>query len=278
MSKSIYDVSIWQARPTKLAILVPCRENVYSLFTSALVELVKTTTMAGIDVHVIYDQSTILLSQREKLAKEAIRMNADYALWLDSDMLFPSTTAMRLMGHNVDVVCGNYMKRSIPLQTVAYEERGDWDSWVPLEPDEELKEVEGIGMGCMMMKTEILKKIEPPFFEFEYYDDDWHGEDFYFQKKLREAGHTIWVDMNLSRQIYHVGQWAFGHTINANDEKILKNHIEAEKENEVNTKKTVKQTKSKVEHDGPTVIEKVSGVPKIKKVAKKVTRKKADAE
>lgn len=269
MSKNIYDVSIWQARPTKLAILVPCRESVYSLFTSALVELVKTTTMAGIDVHVVYDQSTILLSQREKLAKEAIRMNADYALWLDSDMLFPSTTAMRLMGHNKDIVCGNYMKRSYPLKTVAYEERGDWESWVPLEPQEELQEVDGIGMGCMMMKTEILKKIEPPFFEFEYYDDDWHGEDFYFQKKLKSAGYKLWVDMNLSRQIYHVGQWAFGHTITANDEKILENHVKRGKE-----KTIVKQEKTTTKEQSPVV----ETPEPTKKVIKKVTRKKTNAE
>jgi len=205
----------------------------YSLFTSSLVELIKTTTMAGIDVHVLYNQSTILLTQREKLAQQALEINADYALWLDSDMIFPSTTAMRLMGHNKDVVCCNYMKRSAPLQTVAYPERGDWDNWLPLEYDQDLQEVEGIGMGCMMMKTEVLKNITPPYFSFEYKDNEWHGEDFYFEKKLRDAGHKILVDMNISRQIRHVGQWAFGPSIAVNDEKILKRHKEKNKKSQV---------------------------------------------
>jgi hypothetical protein len=223
--KNIYDLSIWKTRPTKLAILIPCKEYVYSLFTASLVELVKTTTMAGIDVHVIYDQSTILLSQREKLAKQAIAINSDYALWLDSDMMFPSTTAMRLMGHNVDVVCSNYMKRSVPLQTVAYPERGDWNNWLPLEHNQDLQEVEGVGMGCMMMKTEILKKIEPPYFNFEFYDGDWHGEDFYFQEKIRKAGSKILIDMNLSTQVRHVGQWAFGPNLGVNEDKRIDNEI-----------------------------------------------------
>lgn len=231
MSKNIYDLSIWKAKPTKLAVLIPCRESVPSLFTASLVELVKTTTMAGIDIHVIYDQSTILLSQREKLAKQALNLKADYALWLDSDMMFPSTTAMRLMGHNKDIVCSNYMKRSVPLQTVAYPERGNWEEWLPLEHDGELQEVEGIGMGCMMMKTEVLKNIEPPFFSFEYKDGEWHGEDFYFQQKLRDAGHKILVDMNLSTQVRHIGQWAFGPSIGVNDEQIVKRHIKKVKKN-----------------------------------------------
>lgn len=223
--KNIYDLSVWKTKPTKLAILIPCKESMYSLFTASLVELVKTTTMAGIDVHVLYDQSTILLKQRETLAKQALAIKADYALWLDSDMMFPSTTAMRLMGHNVDVVCSNYMKRSVPLQTVAYPERGNWENWLPLEHHQDLQEVEGVGMGCMMMKTEILKKIEPPYFNFEYYDGDWHGEDFYFQQKLRSVGYKILIDMNLSTQVRHIGQWAFGSSLGVNEEKRIDNEI-----------------------------------------------------
>lgn len=229
--KNIYDLSIWQTKPVKLAILIPCRENTYSLFTASLVELVKTTTMAGIDVHVLYDMSTILLTQREKLAQQALAIKADYALWLDSDMMFPSTTAMRLMGHDKDIVCSNYMKRSVPLQTVAYPERGKWDEWLPLEGDQELQEVEGIGMGCMMMKTEVLKKINPPYFAFEYKDKEWHGEDFYFQGKLRKAGYKILVDMNLSFQVRHVGQWAFGPSIGTNEEQRVKRHTKKVKKN-----------------------------------------------
>jgi len=229
--KNIYDLTIWQTRPIKLAILIPCRESVYSLFTASLVEKVKTTTMAGIDVHVIYDQSTILLTQRERLAQQALTMKADYALWLDSDMMFPSTTAMRLMAHNVDIVCCNYMKRSVPLQTVAYPERGDWENWLPLEADQELQEVEGIGMGCMMMKTEVLNKLVPPYFAFEYKDKEWHGEDFFFQSKLRKAGYKILVDMNLSFQVRHVGQWAFGPSIGTNEEQRIKRHTKKVKKN-----------------------------------------------
>jgi hypothetical protein len=178
--------------------------------------------MAGIDTHVIYDASSILLNQRENLASQAIEINADYMLWLDSDMMFPSTTAMRMMSHNKNVVAANYMKRSVPLNSVAYEQRGNWDNWLPLMSEEGLVSVEGVGMGCMMIKTEILKEIEKPWFAFEYKDESWHGEDFYFQEKLRNAGHEIFIDMNLSRQIRHIGQWAFGPNLGTNEEQIVK--------------------------------------------------------
>ena len=222
MRKNIYDSTIWKTRPTKLAILVPCRDNMYSLFTSCLVEMVKTCTLAGIDTHVIYDASTILLNQRENLAKQAVDIKADYMLWLDSDMMFPSTTAMRMMSHDKNIVAANYMKRSVPLNSVAYETRGDWDNWLPLMSEEGLVSVEGVGMGCMLIKTEILKKIEKPWFEFEYKDNAWHGEDFNFQEKLRKSGNEIFIDTNLSRQIRHIGQWAFGPSLGTNQEQIVK--------------------------------------------------------
>lgn len=222
MSQNIFNTSAWNKKSTKLLILVPCRDTVHSLFTMALVEMVKTCVVAGIDTHVTYDTSTILLAQREKLADKALETKADYMLWLDSDMMFPSTTALRLLGHNKDIVAVNYMKRSVPLTTVAYKSLNDWDSWLPLESQQELEVVEGIGMGCMLMKTSLLHTIEKPWFAFEWENGAWHGEDFYFQQKLRDAGHEIFVDMNLSRQVRHVGQWAFGPSIGTNQEQIVK--------------------------------------------------------
>lgn len=222
MSLNIFDSTKWGSDRKKIVVLIPCRDTMFSLFAASLVEMVKTTMEAGHDVHVMYDQSTILVSQREKLMMEAVRVRADYALFLDSDMMFPSTTALRMISHDLPVVCCNYMKRAVPLQTVAYKKRGDWDSWIPLEPRDGLEEVEGIGMGCFMVKPSILKDIEKPFFKFEYYNEDWHGEDFYFQKKLRDAGYKILVDMNLSYQIRHIGQWAFGPNIGTNQDKIKK--------------------------------------------------------
>lgn len=225
---SIHDKSMWTGRPSKLAVLVPCRETVYTTFSASLTELVKTTTLVGHDVHVLYDMSTILLNQREHLARRALEMGAEWMLWLDSDMMFPSTTALRLMAHKKPIVAANYMKRASPLTTVAYPKIGQWDSWLPLESQDELEPVEGVGMGCMLMRTELLKKIGRPWFEFTYQEStqDWMGEDFAFQTKLREVGYQILIDMNLSRQIRHVGQFAYGPSIETNEAQIVKRHME----------------------------------------------------
>jgi hypothetical protein len=212
MSKSIQNSSLWDSKPTKLAILVPTRDTVHSQFAYCLAQLIKTTSEAGIDTYLFFDSSTILLNQREKLIENAKDIKCDYVLWLDSDMMFPSTTALRLLSHNKDIVACNYMKRSKPLKTVAYTDLRNWDSWLPLEPKDDLIKVEGVGMGCMLMKTEIFNSLQKPYFEFTYKGDtqDWYGEDFMLLTKLRLNEFNVYIDTILSMDIKHLGIYAFG--------------------------------------------------------------------
>jgi hypothetical protein len=168
--------------------------------------------MNNIDTHVVYDASTVLLTQRERLAMEAQNIGAEYMLWLDSDMVFPATTAMRLMAHNEDIVAANYIRRQLPAKGVAYEKIGDWQDPLPFEPQDDLVPVEGIGMGCMLMKTSILQEIEQPWFEFKWTPEsnDHLGEDMIFCQKMSAKGHTVKVDTVLSMELRHLGTWAFG--------------------------------------------------------------------
>jgi hypothetical protein len=212
MNKSIQNSSIWNSKPTKLAILVPTRDTVHSQFAYCLTQLIKTTSEVGIDTYLFFDSSTILLNQREKLIENAKDIKCDYVLWLDSDMMFPSTTALRLLAHNKDIVACNYLKRSKPLKTVAYTDLTNWDSWLPLEPKDDLVKVEGVGMGCMLMKTEIFDSLQKPYFEFTYKGDtqDWYGEDFMLLTKLRLNSFNVYIDTILSMDIKHLGIYAFG--------------------------------------------------------------------
>jgi hypothetical protein len=212
MKKSTQNNSMWTVKPIKLSILVPTRDMVHSHFAYSLSQLIKTTTEAGIDTYLYFDSSTILLNQREKLIEEAIKVESDYVLWLDSDMMFPSNVVLRLLSHNKDIVECNYMKRSIPMKTVAYTDLNNWDSWVPLEPKEELVKVQGVGMGCMLMKTKVFQDLTKPYFEFRYKEDtqDWFGEDFILLDKLQKNNYEIYIDTILSMDIKHMGIYAFG--------------------------------------------------------------------
>ena len=210
-SQSFYNGSIWNGKPLKLSILVPTRDLIHSHFSYCLAELYKTTTQMNIDTYLFFDSSTILLNQREKLIEKALDIKSDYVLWLDSDMMFPSTTALRLLNHGTDIVGCNYRKRSKDGKTVAYEDVSNWDTWLPMQVQDKLVKVEGVGMGCLLMNTKVFENLKKPYFEFVYSDEtnDWHGEDFYLQKKLRDLGYEVYIDTLLSMDIKHVGNYAF---------------------------------------------------------------------
>jgi hypothetical protein len=209
---SIFSTSFRVDKKPNLSILIPCRDLMHSAHALSVIDLVKFNTMQGIDTHVFMDSSTVLLTQRERLVEQAISANSDYILWLDSDIFCPSMIAVKLLTHKEPVIACNYIRRQLPAKGVAYEKMYDWNNPLDFSLREKLVEVEGIGMGCMLMKTEIFKKLEKPWFEFKYCpdNDSWLGEDMVLCEKIRSLGYKIMVDVNLSHQIRHLGTWAFG--------------------------------------------------------------------
>jgi hypothetical protein len=175
----------------------------------------------GINTHLFFDASTILINQRERLIEQAIEVKSEWVLWLDSDMMFPSTTLLRLLAHNQDIVACNYMKRSHPFKSVTFMDTNDWESWVPLQSEDKLLTVEATGMGCLLMRTSVFQNLNKPYFEYSYQPmtKDWTGEDFTLFKKLNELGYQLKIDMNLSNEIYHIGTFAYGKSLSANIQK-----------------------------------------------------------
>jgi hypothetical protein len=210
--KSVFSSSKWSSKKGKLAVCIPTRDVLHSAHAMCLTELVKFNTMNNLDTHVFMDASTVLLTQRERLASMALEVDADYLLWLDSDITFPATTAVRLMAHEEPIVAANYIRRQLPAKGVAYEKIGNWQDPLPFKVYDELVEVQGIGMGCMLMKTSVFNEIPKPWFEFTFSPEtnDFLGEDMNLCKKLAKAGYTVKVDTVLSQELRHLGTWAFG--------------------------------------------------------------------
>jgi hypothetical protein len=210
--KSVFTSSSWTTKKGKLAVLIPCRDTLHSAHALCLAEMIKLNTMNDIDTHVFMDASTILLTQRERLATEAVNLGAEYLLWLDSDITFPATTAMRLMAHDEPVVACNYIRRQLPAKGVAYEVIGDWNNPLPFDIYNHLVEVQGVGMGCMLIRTDIFSQIPKPWFEFGWSPDsnDHLGEDMILCQKIAAAGYSVKIDSQLSQELRHLGTWAFG--------------------------------------------------------------------
>lgn len=185
---------------------------VHSMFSYHLVNLVYSANQSKIKTNIFMQSGSLISNQRQKLAETAIQDGASHILWLDSDMTFPPSVLEDLLRHDLDAVACTYSTRTLPLKGVSYASIGDWDSWVSVTtPGNRMVEVEGTGMGCMLVKTRAFKDLPKPWFEVSWSDDyqDHIGEDFYFCNLLRRNGTGIYIDRLLSREIGHLGTTLF---------------------------------------------------------------------
>lgn len=194
----------------KVCIAVPTRDTMYSHFAFCLQELVQYNTRRNIDTVVEFNLGTLICNQRESLVHKAIEHNATHILWLDSDMMFPKNLCDLLLVHDENIVACNYSTRSLPFKAVGYSEMFDWNSGIPKDATG-LIEVDGIGFGCVLTKTDVFNFIEKPWFPITYTKktNDYLGEDMNFCQKATAEGYSIMVDCDLSRKIYHIGSAAY---------------------------------------------------------------------
>lgn len=158
-------------------------------------------------IGVFAPQSYAIDASRNLIVEHALEIGYDYILWVDSDMILPKNTLLRLLSHNKDIVSGVYSYKVINGENAVVKRysKTDEDTYedVSLKEIRETKElmlVDGIGFGCVLTKVDIFNKIEQPWFKYE---KDL-GEDIFFCRKAQETGIEIFVDPTVKAG--HVGQ------------------------------------------------------------------------
>jgi len=208
--------------PVRIAICVPSRGTVPIGFATDLAELVMftTTTLVNdgvLDLGIIVGENTYITKNRQDLAEQALRDGATHLLWLDDDMRFPQDTLLRLFSRGKDIVGVNYVTRRMPtipitIQTTGLEEGTIKKRLFPSEEDPALVPVDAVGFGAVLIRAPVFNTIGPrPWFEqyFSREHDCWIGEDVHFCMLARAAGHTVWVDTELSTEIAHCGAFEY---------------------------------------------------------------------
>lgn len=208
----------------KVLIAIPAMDSVPTQFAWSLATLQKEQNTI-----VAFQISSLVYTARNELARGAIKMGADFVLWLDSDMVFEPDTLKRLLKDyeekKGDIITGVYYRRVPPFTPVLYDEFNVTDEAVTWKETRDVKddffEVEGCGFGCVLMPTETLFDV------YEKYGQPFDpisgsGEDLSFCWRARQLGYKIVCDPSI--QLGHVG-----HQI------ITKEFYEAYKSREGNT-------------------------------------------
>ena len=187
----------------KVFIAVPCMDTLSAKFAQCLVNLVNHKR--DFDVEVGFHIGSLVYDSRNKLAERAINSDADYVLWLDSDMTFvPDTLDMMLdtlKTNNYEILTGMYFRRRPPFTPTLFEElRILQTGTVTKEFDEipeEIFEVAGCGFGCVLMSRNVLWNVFCQNGNM-FSPINGVGEDLSFCWRARRCGHKIYCDPTIA--------------------------------------------------------------------------------
>lgn len=199
----------------RLAVCLPCRDIVQTGFAYDLARFTAYWSArhvpAGGALHLFTSAGTLIADQRENLAKEALKVNADWVLTLDSDMRFPKNVFDRLAAHDKPIVAANYSTRGLPAKPVAFSNARCNEYVYTTESSRGLEEVYAVGMGVMLIKAEVFKQTPMPWFQIGYATDtgNFFGEDIHFCHKAAKHGFKTMIDHDVSREVRHIGSFEF---------------------------------------------------------------------
>ena len=193
----------------RLAIIGPTRDTVPIGFAVDLAQLYAKTQRSGpwAVVTVGFEIATYVHVGREHLLASSLMQGATHVLWTDTDMTFPPEAAIRLAIRDKPVVACNYVDRCGQGRFMA-RRAGQRIATGPESTG--LEAVDDVGMGFMLLRLDAVRDLPRPWFRHGLNANDGDiGEDVIFCRALRAAGHQVYIDHDLSKEIGHVGQHTY---------------------------------------------------------------------
>jgi hypothetical protein len=196
----------------KIAICVPTRRNVSFRWSSALLSLV-LKTMENHSVYIFHSEQFQIDLARTELVNKALDkvLNLEYIFFLDDDVRCPNYTLNKLVGileekTDKKVASGIYPVLKIETREIfpcAFTFVPDGIIPVKIDPEKlDLIDVDMVGLGCCLIRTEVFKKITDSWFSYismrEGEDFVFQGEDyFFFQQLAKHFKNAVIVDSSI---------------------------------------------------------------------------------
>jgi len=135
----------------------------------------------------------------------------DYLFCVDSDIIMPKDTLVKMLASDKDIISGLYIQRianTHTLELYKYINPYGAMSNIPIEEiaGKGLVEVASCGFGCVLINSNVLRQMEYPHFVYKSALDhkDTVSEDVYFCMKAMSLGFKVWADTTIVCD--HVGK------------------------------------------------------------------------
>lgn len=197
----------------RILIAVPTFENIYPDTFKSIYDL----NTSGHDVIFEFVRGYDCATARNRIAQIAIDKNTDYVLMVDNDVVLPKDVLVNMLDGVKDVCLGFYAHRDSDniyrgrtSVCKLFDDNGNEHFNYPLDSEYTAKElayakehgdykirIHGGGMGCAMIKTDIFRQLEYPWYDWVNYGGKNRGmlsEDLYFCEKCKAANIPIYTD------------------------------------------------------------------------------------
>jgi len=137
-----------------------------------------------------------VINSRNKLRDYFLKNDYDYYLSLEQDVVPPKDVIEKLMKHDKEICSGLYFKEKegelIPIMYLPHKE--GFAKLLKFEeiPENELIEVVTAGLGCVLIKRNVMEKIK---FRYEKNEKPW--DDVWFCEDARKKGFKVYVDTSI---------------------------------------------------------------------------------
>lgn len=162
---------------------------------------------------IIYPSGMPYCHARNSACMAALEFGASHLFFMDSDVIVPPDTVLRLLSHDKDVVSGVYCRRSPPHGVPVAIRNGQW---LTQFRQNALEPVDYVGAGCLLIKRCVLEQMKPlaPGKHWFHWRVDLKGtgipdneclsEDFAFCSEVKkQLGVQVYLDTGV--QARHVG-------------------------------------------------------------------------
>lgn len=189
---------------TLLFIGIPCMDTIK---TETFMSIFSASNSIDVPAKLHIQKGCYIHDARNKIVDAALTSGATHLLFIDSDIQFDPSAVNALLKQDKDIIGGLYYRRQPPHYPTINQVEGDKLIVPGSFPKDKPFEVFAVATGFMLIKTSVLRKLEPPYFYYGNFHGRAMGEDVYFCWKAQKKGIKIWCDPTLN--LGHVGEYVF---------------------------------------------------------------------
>jgi hypothetical protein len=209
-------------------------------YTFSNLNLARIAQNHGINLNYQFTTSESLITRaRNNIADLFLNSNCSHLLFIDADISFDPMDVIKLLKHDMDIVCGGYPAKLFdwysihaaaqmnvgPADLPKYASPYIYNRLEDGEHRDNLIEVKESGTGFMMIKRSVFEKLIPhvntyisnqfdnagkknyEFFATMIDDGILISEDYFFCRKWRSIGGKVFVDKSVI--LCHVGSHVY---------------------------------------------------------------------